>query len=506
MNPELLKQARNTARMIRTRIHMRIPSVLARGERFSLDLSVTGSDLLPMEGFTNRLRLEGSVGIEGLPADFQFAPGESTGKIEGLTATGEEAAVVCAIVEGTGKIDGDPVIESNPAWIFDDPPYRVFWGDIHVHTSYSNCSEWRCLDPEWCYQYARDITFLDFTAPADHLRGIASDKTRWPRLQQLAREYNEPGRFATILAFESSHAQGFGGDNNVYFLDDDSGHFWVDREDMHGTSPTVHLRDMWLQLDANGSEYITVPHHTGRGGKYRAWHEDYHEPTKETLFEVFSSWGSSEMRHSRMPMSGGNNNDDSYFVDALKAGARYGLIASSDDHATLPGAAHHHRVDPFESPNLGDQLHHGLAAIRAPELTREALFHAMKRRDTYATTIARSLVDVRIGGAGMGQEIPADASLRNGREINVRLTLDGSRNAKVVLMRNGEEIAAESIRRDENVPVEIHNIVFGDTEPLEKTAIRDARYHPDPFTVYYVRIEDNRGVHNWTSPIWIDGV
>ena len=504
MNEKLLAEAQSVANMTGRRVQMRIPSVLATGEEFALDISVTGAGGLPDPGFRNVLRFENSSGVEGLPASFRLDPGLSTGRIEGLTAIGPEVVSIRAAAEGTGKVDGDPAVESNPAWVFDDPAYRLFWGDIHVHTRYSNCSGWRCLDPEWCYQYAREISLLDFAAPADHLRGIVSDDSRWPALQALAREYNDAGRFVALLAFESSHAQGFGGDNNVYYLDDDAPHFWVDRDDMRGISPEVHLRDLWKQLDGNGKPYITIPHHTGRSGKYRTWEEDYHDPEREPLFEVFSSWGSSEMRWSRFPITGGNNDEATYFVDALKAGARFGVIASSDDHATLPGAVHQHRIQPFQPATLNDMPQQGLAAVRASELTRGALFDAMKRRDTYATTLARSLVDFRIGDASMGQEVPADAALRSKREMRVRLTLPGARRARVSVMRNGEPLAEKSLQLDFDETVGVAEVVFEDAEPLERVLIRDARYHADPFVVYYVRIVDERGSHQWTSPIWID--
>jgi len=503
MNAELLREAQSVANMTGRRLQLRIPSILATGEEFALDLSVTGANALPDGSFQNVLRFENSVGVEGLPRSFRLDPGQSTGRIDGLKAVGPDVASVGAVVEGTRKIDGDPAVDSNPAWVFDDPPYRLYWGDIHVHTRYSNCSGWRCLDPEWCYQYAREASLLDFAAPADHLRGIASDDSRWPNLQALARDNNDPGRFVTFLAFESSHAEGFGGDNNAYYLDDDAPHFWVDRDDMRGISPKVHLRDMWEQLDANGKPYITIPHHTGRSNKYRTWREDYHDPEREPLFEIFSSWGSSEMRWSRFPITGGNNDEPTYFVDALKAGARFGVIASSDDHATLPGGVHQHRIAPFEPATLNDMPQQGLAAIRAPELTREALFDAMKRRDTYATTLARSLVDVRLGDASMGQEAKADDALRWRRGVRVRFTLQGARRARVTLMRNGEPFGDMGFGPDANLSTGVVEAVFEDLSRLEQVAIWDAQFHP-PFVVYYVRIVDDRGAHQWTSPIWID--
>jgi hypothetical protein len=500
MRTDLLNAARATASLMGTRIHLALPAILAEGETFTARLSVTGADALPLDATQLTLYLDGSNGIAGLPPVFTFDAGKSTGEIGGLRAIGPDVALIQARV---GHSDGKAVISSNPAWVFANPSYRLFFGDLHVHTSYSNCHAWRCLAPEWCYEYARDIALLDFVAPADHLRGIASDPERWPRLQQLAAHYNSPGRFVSFLAFESSHAQGFGGDNNAYFLDDDAPYFWVDRQDMRGIAPKVHLKDLWKQLDQFGKHYFTVPHHTGRSNKYRSWDEDYHDPSREPLFEIYSSWGSSEARHTRLPMSGGNNDAPSYFADALKAGGRFGVIASSDDHATLPGSVHHHRTEPYRIPSLNGFAHKGLAAIRAPALSRGALFDAMLRRDTYATTHARSLVDMRIGDATMGQAIQADQSLLARREVRIRFTLDGATSARVFLMRNGEPLDAKSVRGSE-LMTSATEVVFTDPEDFETVAVRGAKYQRSPFVVYHARIEDENGSHQWTSPIWID--
>lgn len=500
MNSELLAAARATTTLIATRIQLTIPAVLAEGETFALRLSVTGGDALPVSTLGLRLRFEGSAGVEGLPASYSLPTGQSTGCIEGLKAIGPRVALIRALVEGSAK---PAAVFSNPAWIFRQPPYRVYFGDLHVHTALSNCSGWRCLSPEWCYTYAREVSLLDFVAPADHLRGIASEPPRWPELQTAARRHNAPGRFVSMLAFESSHAQGFGGDNNVYYLNDDAPYFWCDREDMQGISPRVHLRDLWRQLDQNGKPYFTVPHHTGRAGKYRTWAEDYHDPVREPLFEIYSSWGSSEMRHTRMPISGGNNDAPAYFVDALKAGARFGVIASSDDHATLPGSVHHFRVDPFCNPTLNGHAHKGLAAVCAPELTREALFRAMQSRHTYATTHARSLVEIQVGDSRMGHAIPVDKHLAGRRDIRVRVTPHGSSSVRVTLMRNGEPLDSRPVRGPD-VMTSVNEVSFQDTDDFESVMQRDTRYPSAPFVVYYARVEDSNGAHQWTSPIWVE--
>lgn len=503
METRPIEAAREALLWTNWRLQLTIPSVLAAGEEFRLRITAFGPDAMPSGDFGREIFFEESPGVEGLAASVRLTPsGGGHIEIHGLRAVGPEHAFVVARPKGCPG----PVF-SNPAWVLDDPPYRVYWGDIHVHTTYSNCFPWACKDPEFCYAYAREAAHLDFAAAADHLRGIAAEEHRWGRLRELVRLYDSPGSlarrqagFVPFLAFESSHKTGFGGDINAYFLGHDAPHFWLDREDMRGVAPEVPLRELWDFLDSTGKDYLTIPHHTGRAGKYRSFADPVYDRGREPLFEIFSAWGSSECRWNRFPLHAGNTDEPAYFRDALLAGCRYGVIASSDDHCTLPGGEAKNWGEPAGPKCLAGYVQRGLAAVRAPKLSREALWKALVSRNCYGTTFARTLLDFSIGDIGMGQEAPVGKRdpLRKRREVRVRALKSRPGPLSVVLIRNDQEIARE--RWNPARP----EIVFTDETDLEGVAVRNARFHPEPFVVYYVRLQDRTDQTQWSSPIWLD--
>ena len=66
----------------------------------------------------------------------------------------------------------------------------------------------------------------------------------------------------------------------------------------------------------------------------------------------------------------------------LGRGYRFGIIASSDNHAGMPGRSFANGDRQFATNNKG-----GLAAVYAEELTREAIFRSLRSRRCYGTTV-----------------------------------------------------------------------------------------------------------------------
>lgn len=476
------------------RVQLTIPSVLAAGEEFRLKITVFGPEGLPAEHYRRPLCFEADSGVSGLPAQVAFAPGD-----RGCLEIGGLRAAKPGVVRITARPFGGPgVVCSNPARVWETPPWRLFWGDLHVHTVLSNCSAWACKSPEFAYEYAR-TTHLDFAAAADHLRGIHADPVRWPWLQRAARRFDQPGAFVPFLAFESSHRTGCGGDINAYYRDLDGPYFWCEGLGMEGNVPQVTLGDLWAFLDGTGQRYLTVPHHTGRAAKYRDFSDPVHGHEREPLFEIYSGWGSSECRWNRYPLARGNSEGPCYFRDALRAGCRYGVIASSDDHLTMPGGQGPAALSSGQK-RLDWHIHRGLAAVRAPALTREALWEGLRGRDCYATTLDRALLDFRVDDipAGRSAAVSRRDPLARARTVTVDYVPGVPEAAVVTVVRNGEEIA--------RLPLDAAggSLSWRDETPLEQALLRDAPFHPAPFAVYYLRVESGFGQTQWSSPVWLD--
>ena len=81
--------------------------------------------------------------------------------------------------------------------------YRIFWGDVHGHTSHSDGKG--SLDDY--FTYARDVAKLDFLIVTDHDFGNGKPtwsmpKETWALTQDKADEYTVDGKFVVVAGYE----------------------------------------------------------------------------------------------------------------------------------------------------------------------------------------------------------------------------------------------------------------------------------------------------------------
>ena len=465
------------------------PSILKAGEKFCLKMSAVGPDQMPIEEPV-QLTFHDSGSWINLPKEIELK-GEPV-YVPDLTLSEPGFYQLSASYRELPWL-----IKSNPVLVEEDPKNRLFFGDLHIHSLDGRCQTYVAKPPRFAFDYIRNISFLDFAAVSDHVRGLSEDK--WEAQKRLVIEYDRPGEFVPFLGFESSHRSGRGGDNNAYFPEYDGEYFWLDGEDMRGNQPDVSLADLWEFLEGTGRQCMTVPHHTGRHKKHRCWDESWYNPEREWLFEIYSMWGSSEKRHSRHPLHGMNIDKPAYFQDAVAAGCRFGVIASSDDHTTCPGSETH--LGPPGTYHQDFHRQKGMAAVFAPRLERKSLWKSFQERRTYATTFDRSIVLFYSEGAFAGSQISASSESMRKRRLSVRFIPCApwtSQGVIVTLVRNGTDFHTwDPIRTSDPIALE-----YVDEESFDSTAVFEARYNPKPFVAYYVRIEYMYGGTVWSSPIW----
>ena len=285
----------------------------------------------------------------------------------------------------------------------DDAPEhgdRVYFGDLHNHSNvgYARGSM------ERAFEIARE--HLDFFAFTPHgywhdighyenhienkwLAGFEVTRKRWPEVLAQVRKYDEPGVFVPIAGFEW-HSTSLG-DYHILFPGLDAEYVRFD-----------DLREFQQFARTRGA--IMIPHHPANRLGHRGAHLKHLDPKVSPVIEIFSEWGCAE--HDRAPSpyvrhtEGGRwtRNTLQHF---LAQGHRLGVIASTDDHLGFPGA-----------------YREGLAAVMAKELTREAIFDALRNRRCYAVSGDRIRLGFRLNGRLMGQEIP----FTRDRELAVDVT------------------------------------------------------------------------------------
>ena len=263
---------------------------------------------------------------------------------------------------------------------------RVLWADLHGHSNLSDGTG----TPEAFFRYARDVGGLDVAALTDHdhwgMRFLDANPAMWERIQRAVADANEPGRFVALLGYEWT--SWLHGHRHVLYFQDTGPVFSSIELDRRYETPA----QLWGAL--RGQRALTFAHHSAGGPVATNWNYAP-DPELEPVTEIVSVHGSSEAPDSPRPIYApvaGN-----YVRDALGRGYRLGLIGSGDSHDGHPG------LTQLASPARNA----GLAAILAPERTRESVLEALRARRVYATNGARIFLRVTLDDEfEMGSVLP----------------------------------------------------------------------------------------------------
>ncbi|MCK4819216.1 DUF3604 domain-containing protein, partial [bacterium] len=350
---------------------------------------------------------------------------------------------------------------SNPIKIVKGkPPYQVFWGDIHSQGALSDGLGY----PDEYYTFARDVSMLDISAFTDHCDGLMFPydegsqikMNKWHRVLNASKRYYQPGKFVTFPAFEWGYDENTRDHRNIYFFSE------KDTTCFNWRDPKFHFQDQVFK-EVKKHKVMVIPHCHVNGTNW-----DYHDPDLEHIVEIYSDKGYSEEAEARkpsIPQAGGVNK-------ALMRGYRLGFVASSDYHWNVPGRNCKVEDSGYKA---------GYVAVEAPSLTRKAIWDALLKRQCYATTAVRILLDFSINGARMGEEINSSGS----REITGSVYAEGEIN-KIENIKNGQVYFAKRVVGKADC-----HFKFTDTK-----AEKQCDY-------YYLKVTQKDGNNAWSSPIWV---
>ncbi len=345
---------------------------------------------------------------------------------------------------------------SNPVYVSTEKPVcRIFWGDPHWQTIFSD----GVRSPEELYGFARDEAFLDFGAISDHMEAVT--QRQWEYFQAVTNDYNEPGRFATLIGQEWTHHQH--GHRNIYYRADNGP--LVSSKDPDSDT----LDKLWRAADkiaASGNEVLLIPHHSANKIMGCDWALGWN-PKYEKALEIYSCWGSSEchqdegntrpIHHCQGEIAG------RHARSALDLGYRFGFVGGGDIHDGRPGdCLDGHSNVVYQS---------GLTAVITPGLTRENVFDAIKQHQCYAATCSRIYLDVWLEQ----NELAVKCASEHGLEA-------------MEVIRNG--IAVESISPGTDARVI--------ETSLKVPALSGNEY-------LYVRVTTKKGDIAWSSPVFANG-
>ncbi len=313
----------------------------------------------PSHQVSARFTLEASMPVQGLPGHVDLAQGQLSVTMNDLqVATPGELRIT--VRDASGAV----VCRSNPLRIVAKVELLPFWADLHGQSEETIGTN----SARELMEFARDHAFLD--AMSHQGNDFQITTPFWEELNRLSAEFNRDGAFIVFPGYEWSGNTGLGGDRNVMFRDEGrqihrSHHALV--EDLSDVATDANSAgDLFKAL---ADENCVVFAHIG--GRY-ADIKVAHDGRIERAVELHSDWGTFEW----------------LLEDAFDQGYRVGVLANSDGHKGRHGASH-----------PGASLfgaYGGLSCLLATELTRDALFEALRRRHHYATTGCRVFLDTRV--------------------------------------------------------------------------------------------------------------
>jgi len=352
------------------------------------------------------------------------------------------------------------VFAQEKAFYPDKTHYNFYFGELHGHTNLSDGSP----DIDSYFTNIRDNAKLDFAALTDHDHGGVGKPELfgeiWEFIKSKVKQYNDPGKFTTILAYERDSYPWY--NNMVVYYNSHDGQMLrssVDGEITKDELAAALCRD----------DILLVPHDTyslEAGTDFMSLPPELFPP----LMEIYARGDGAEYFGNPYNVET-TQCEGGYYQDALRRGAKMGCIAASDDHALKNGLDLEQYNDIRRYP--------GITGVLATENTVESIFEALKARRCYGFTGGRVCIDFRIDGHYMGEEYTEGNDTQ--RSVYWNITADAEIKY-VTLVKNCRDYI-KSARNEQ---------MLFDYKAENST------------DVYYLRVEFCDGRCAWTSPVWVN--
>lgn len=372
---------------------------------------------------------------------------------------------------------------------------RVFFGNLHSHTSYSDGSG----TPEEAYQHARHVARLDFLAITEHnhrsAENSAGDRRDGILIATNPRLYKGPGTDALIPAaqrwtapgaFVALYGQEFssiGKGNHVNVFD-------VGEVISSGNGDFSDLLTTWLEdnRDSSGQRALVQLNHP------KLLNDDSIEYGRDD-FDSDADWITSLDRDAQLievlngpAMTRGTGNRAAEVMEKdylyyLNLGFHLAPTANQDNHYFTWGTATDART-----------------AVIADELTKPKLISALKARHVYATEDKNLHVIFKVNGRLCGDIITPPAA---NQELDITYSIRDDDESEV-----GYEISVFSDVPGGAVARSIETIQVRSNQQGECTGrIEDIRFTGDGQYIFFKIVQgDEDGIEDrtWTAPIWFE--
>jgi hypothetical protein len=289
-------------------------------------------------------------------------------------------------------------------------PLKVFFGNLHSHTSYSD----GVSTPEVAYAHARDVAGIDFLAITEHNHSqagrIAVDTQLYSgtvstSVISTANRYNEDGRFVALYGQEFSTISA-GNHANVFEVNQVISTVEVPNGEWN------KLLDTWLNthLDSQGQPAIMLLNHpsiSGCDNNVEYGIDDYAD---------VNAWRTALNGHATMMnMVNGPSHDnvdpgaasEREYLRYLNLGLYIAPTADQDNHRMNWGNAADTRT-----------------GVVCSTLTKASILNALRVRNVYASEDKNLKVIGKINGELMGKKFGGAAVPSAGTNLQIELQID----------------------------------------------------------------------------------